>query len=261
MSESSSLKHRSVGAGSAGNNRRRVTLATAGILLALTFAVLLLRLYQLTEIPPGLMLDEGAHGVDALQVLKGEHAVFFPENNGREGLIVYAVALATSLLGRTMLALRLPTALASAATVFGVFWLGQLLFGRDEVSGRAAPWRGLLIGGVGAGLLAVSLGQTIIGRTAYRANFLPLLLCLCLALLWQGWSQRSWAVLSRWRARRGGCCRTPISRRASPHSVSLPGSQLSIDRVDTCGRGRAQRGRSSLSPIQAAFRAYSEPLR
>ena len=201
MSESSSLKQRSAGAGSAGIERRRIMLATAGVLFALTLAVVLLRLYQLTEVPPGLMLDESAHGVDALQVLKGEHAVFFPENNGREGLIVYTVALATSLLGRTMLALRLPTALASAGTVFGVFWLGRLLFGRDEVSGRATPWRGLLIGGVGAGLLAVSLGQTIIGRTAYRANFLPLLLCLCLALLWRGWSRRSWP----WVALAGAC--------------------------------------------------------
>jgi len=67
-----------------------------------------------------------------------------------------------------------------------------LLFGRDERTGQAAPWRGLLIGGVGAGLLAVSLSHTAIGRTAYRANLLPLVLCLCLALIWRGWSQRSW---------------------------------------------------------------------
>ena len=107
-------------------------------------------------------------------------------------MIVYGVALSTALLGRTMLALRLPTALASAGTVFVVFWLGQLLFGRDERSGRATPWRGLLIGGVGAGLLAVSVAQTVLGRTAFRGNFLPLLLCLCLSLLWRGWSQGSW---------------------------------------------------------------------
>ena len=91
-----------------------------------------------------------------------------------------------------MLAVRLPTALASAGTVFVVFWLAYLLFGRDEESGRATPWRGLLVGGVGAGLLAVSIGQTVLGRTAFRANLLPLLLSLCLALLWRGWQERSW---------------------------------------------------------------------
>ena len=130
--------------------------------------------------------------MDALSVLRGEHAAFFPESHGREGLIVYAIALTTSVLGRTILAVRLPTALASAGTVFAVFWLGRLLFGREWDSGRATPWRGLLVGGVGAGLIAVSLAQTVIGRTAFRVNFLPLLLCLCLGLLWEGWRCRSW---------------------------------------------------------------------
>jgi len=197
MPESARLKERSAGCtGSEGNAGRPVALVTVGILLALILAVGLLRLYRLTEIPPGLTLDESAHGVDAMQVLGGEHGVFFPGNNGREGLMVYAVALTTALLGQTMLALRLPAALASAGTVFGVFWLGRMLFGSDDECGQATPWRGLLVGGVGAGLMAASLGLTIIGRTAYRANFLPLLLCLCMALLWRGWSQRNWAWIA-----------------------------------------------------------------
>ena len=101
-------------------------------------------------------------------------------------MVVYAVALATSLLGRTVLATHLPTALASAGTVLFVFWLGRLLFERDE-HGRATPWRGLVIGGAGAGLMAVSLSQTFIGRAGVRANYLPFLLTLCCALLWSGW--------------------------------------------------------------------------
>lgn len=173
-----------------GNELVRFTLAAAGILIALALAVSILRLHRLSELPPGLHHDEGTHGVNALQVMRGEHAAFFPENNGREGMIVYAIALATSFLGRTALAVRLPTALFSAGTVFVLFWLGWMLFGRDEESGRPTPWRGLLIGGTGAGLLAVSLGQTVIGRTALRGNLLPFFLCLCLALLWWAWSHR-----------------------------------------------------------------------
>ncbi len=141
----------------------------------------------------------------ALQVLQGEHGVFFPEAaSGREWMGVYAIALTTSALGRSILAFRLPTALASAATVFAVFWLGRQLFGRDG-SSRPTPWRGLLIGSIGAGLLAVSLGQTIIGRASLRANYLPLFLTLCFALLWWGWSEpavkRSW-----WRIALAGLC-------------------------------------------------------
>ena len=184
---------------------RRIILAAGGILLALALAVALLRLQRLSAYPQGIQSDEGPDGVYALQVLEGAHAVFFPEAaSGREWMGVYTIALTTSFLGRTLLAFRLPTALASAGTVFAVFWLGRLLFGRDE-NGQVTPWRGLLIGGVGAGLLAVSLGQTIIGRASLRANFLPLLLALCFALLWWGWStsgqQRSW-----WRIALAGVC-------------------------------------------------------
>lgn len=189
MSETSSAAQPPAGATASGNEERpRIILVSGAILFALTAAVVLLRFHRLGDLPHGIHHDEGIHGLNALQVLRGEHAVFFPEkNDGLEGLIAYAVALTTPLLGRTVLALRLPSALAGAGTVFALLWLGLLLFGRDE-EGRATPWRGLLIGGIGAGLMAVSLGQTIIGRTAFRANFLPLLLCLCFALLWEKWS-------------------------------------------------------------------------
>ena len=179
--------------------RQRILWATGGILLALAVAAALLRLQHITEFPQGIQSDEGPDGVYALQVLAGEHAVFFPEAaSGREWMGVYSIALTTSLLGRTLLAFRLPTALASAGTIFVVFWLGRLLFGRDE-NGGETPWRGILIGGVGAGLLAVSMGQTIIGRASLRANYLPLFLGLCFALLWWGWSgsgrkRRWWGI-------------------------------------------------------------------
>ena len=192
VAETKSAAQVSAGAAaSARADRFRLTLVTGGILLALALAVVLLRLQRLTELPPGLDAGEGANGLDALRVLQGEHAVYFPEKfAGREGLAMYAIALTISLFGRTEFALRLPTALASAGTVFVVFWLGYILFELDEESGRSAPWRGIMIGGVGAGLIAVSLGQTIMGRTAFRTSWLPLFLCLCLAFVWQGWSQR-----------------------------------------------------------------------
>ncbi len=171
-----------------GDERLYLKLATAGVLLFLAIVVLTMRLHRLPELPPGLHHDEGTHGVNALQVLQGDHAAFFPENNGREGMIVYAIALATAFLGRTVLAVRLPTALIGAGTVFVLFWLGWILFRRDEYGGRSTPWRALFFGGTSAGLLAVSLGQTVIGRTALRGNFLPFFLSLSLALLWWGWS-------------------------------------------------------------------------
>lgn len=110
-----------------------------------------------------------------------ENTQFFPERGaGREAVGVYSIALTTSILGRSLLAFRLPSALASAGTVVVVFWLGQLLYGRDEESGQVTPWRGLLVGGVGAGLMAVSISQTFQARAGLRANFLPFFLSLSL---------------------------------------------------------------------------------
>ena len=197
---SSSARLAAKSTGTRTDERIHLILATRGIVFALVLATVLLRLYRLDEFPPGIHQDEGAHGVDALLLLQGEHAVFFPEHGGREGMVVYGVALATSLLGRTVLATHLPAALASVGTVLVVFWLGRLLFDNDEY-GRATPWRGLAVGGVGAGLLAVSLNQTLIGRAGVRANFLPFFLSLCLALLWSGWRQGN-----RWRVALAGAC-------------------------------------------------------
>ncbi len=193
MSETSPSAQRSTGvAGPEKAERVLLALVTGGILLALALAVLLLRFQRLSELPPGLAFDEGVHGELALKVLQGEHAVYFPVDYGRQAWAIYVLALSTHLTGRTLLAMHLPTALGSAGIVFVAFWLARLLFGKDE-SGRATPWRGLFIGGVGAGLLAVSIGQTVTGRSSYNeVIYMSLLLALCLGLLWQGWRKRSW---------------------------------------------------------------------
>lgn len=193
------------------------------ILFVLAIAAVTLRFHRLDELPPGLYFDEGANGLDALQVLQGKHSIYFPENFGREPLGIYLMALAVSLLDRTELALRVPSAIASVCTVFAVFWLGWLLYSRDRDSGQATPWRGLLVGGVGAGLLAVSLAQTVVGRTSFRVNFLPLLLTLCLAFLWEGWRLRNrmWVALAG--ASAGLLAYSYISARLAPILLLLFG--------------------------------------
>ena len=84
MSEGSSSTQRPIGA--AGPERARrlcLTLVTGAVLLALALVVVVLRLQRLDELPPGLSRDEGIDGALALQVLQGEHAIFFPVDQGR----------------------------------------------------------------------------------------------------------------------------------------------------------------------------------
>ena len=227
---------------------RRCSPATVAvwILLALALAVAILRFQRISELPPGLNYDAGSNGADAVQVLQGEHALFFAEkSNGREWLGIYLVALSVSFLGRTELAVRIPTIVAGASVIFAVFWLGRLLFGKDE-SGRNMPWRGLLVGGVAAGLLAVSTNQTVLGRTGYRVQLLPLLLCLSLALFWWGWGHRGRRGDAYWRIFLAGACaglllHTYTPARVTPFLFLLFGLSFVLPfRLVTWGRIRAE---------------------
>ena len=183
--------------GSIGWALRQPWLWVALILALLAAATYLLRVQRLAVVPPGLFQDEAANGLDALQVLQGRHAVFFPANHGREGLVVYGIAALIALLGPTVLAVRLPTALASAGAVLACFWLGLVLFGDPDRRRGSAGWRrGFFIATAGAGLLAVSLSYNIIGRDAFRANYLPLLLAISMAALWSGFATRqAWRLV------------------------------------------------------------------
>ena len=103
-------------------------LASPWFQIALIVAVAaFFRLWQIGSIPPGLFGDEATDGLDALDVLAGRGAIFFPANFGREGLHMWLVAGMFRLMGVTPLALRLPSALAGIATVLATYWLGREL--------------------------------------------------------------------------------------------------------------------------------------
>ena len=188
------------------------------IVIALTVVVVLMRLYRISDFPPGIINDEGANGVDALQVLQGHHNVFFAEKaSGREALAIYATALATHFLGPSLLAFHLPPALASAGAVFAVFWLGLLLFGRDEQSGQLMPWRALTVAGIGAGLMAASSARHSL-RVGVQSQLSATDSCSMpgSALAVMGHSGRrkaSWWGL-RWQGHVQASCYTPTSRPA-----------------------------------------------
>ena len=178
------------------DERLCLKLVTGAAILVLTLTGFALRFYRLSDLPPGLHFDEAVNGTNALLVLQGKHSVFFPESTGREAMVVYLAALSVAQFGRTVLALRLPLAIASVSSVLAVFWLGRVLFEPDIEGRRHSSWRGLMVGAVGAGLMAVSIGQTFMGRMAFRANLLPLFLTVSLALLWLGWRQRRWWLIA-----------------------------------------------------------------
>jgi 4-amino-4-deoxy-L-arabinose transferase-like glycosyltransferase len=151
----------------------------AALILILACAAFL-RLYRITDLPPGLYRDEAANGVDARQGF----ALFFPANNGREGLFIDVQRVFVTALGSEPWVLRLPAALFGILTVGAVYLLGAEIFG-DEV--------GLLA----AFFLATSFWHINFSRIGLRAIAAPCFLTWALYLLLTGLRRgRQWLVVA-----------------------------------------------------------------
>jgi 4-amino-4-deoxy-L-arabinose transferase-like glycosyltransferase len=142
-------------------------LITAILLLAFG-----LRLYQLTEIPPGLTHDEANHGREAIGILRGVVLFFFPLNYGSEPLYSYTAAASMWLFGQTLFALRLVNVLFSVATIGLTF-----LWVRRRFNHTTAL--------ITAVLLAISFWPLASAREALRAGMLPFFMGTAVWFFWQ----------------------------------------------------------------------------
>ncbi|TKJ30718.1 MAG: hypothetical protein CEE40_04290 [Chloroflexi bacterium B3_Chlor] len=149
-----------------------------------------LRLYRLDAIPLGLHYDEAAHGVDALGILAGRHAVFFEANNGREPLFIYLVALSIGVLGRSPLAIRVVSAIAGIATIPATYLLVRELF-------RAERAKAHLLALFSSLWLSTSYWHLSFSRLGYRGILLPLLASLSFYFFLSGW-RRAKEETSTW---------------------------------------------------------------
>ncbi len=121
-----------------------------------------LRLWDTGRTPPGLYHDEAQNGLDAATVLEtGQVPLYFPANNGREPLFIYLVTLSVALLGRSPLAVRLPSFFVGFLTLAATYDLARVLWGR-----RAGRWA--------LAVLAVTLWHVHLSRIGFRAVSLPL---------------------------------------------------------------------------------------
>jgi len=139
------------------------------LLLLLAFA---LRVAALDQIPAGLSHDEAYNGVTAMQVLNGEHRIFFEINKGIEPLIIYLEALAFYFLGIGPVPLRLVNVAFGMLTVALVYPFTARLFNR-----RVAL---LAMAGV-----AISFWAVFVSRLTLRAVLLPPFLLLTLYFFWR----------------------------------------------------------------------------
>ncbi len=174
--------------------RRAVVLALAAILLVGAF----LRLYHLPRYPPGLHSDEAINGIDALRVVH-DHAVrvFYPANNGREGLFINLQAVSVWLFGPRPWALRAVSAVFGVGTLAGLFWLIRELFaagGGLAGASTGGPGDGARIALVATFLVATSIWHVLVSRLGLRAIGAPFWTVWAFYLLLVSWRRASWPL-------------------------------------------------------------------
>lgn len=148
------------------------------ILFLILSVAVFFRFYHLNVTPPGLWPDEAANGVDALKALDspppaGGFKIFYPANNGREGLFINIQAASIWLFGPEPLALRLVSAIFGVLTVLGLYLLAGYIY----------DWR---TGAIASFFLAVSFWHVNFSRIGFRAIMLPFILVWAFYFMWRG---------------------------------------------------------------------------
>ncbi len=161
--------------------RQQILLILLVIILAGIF-----RLWQLPMTPPGLYPDEAMNGNDAVQTLaSGQFKVFYPENNGREGLYIWLLALSFKIFGASVWSLRLVSAILGTLSVLGLYLLTKEIFQRGKA--KAAGSIALL----SAFFMAVSAWHINFSRIGFRAVLMVLLICFAFYFLLRGFRKKS----------------------------------------------------------------------
>lgn len=158
------------------------------LLLAAIFLVAFwFRAHDLLAIPPGLTHDEANHGREAIGILQGRLALFFPLNYGSEPLYSYTVAGLMALLGRNLLALRLVTVFFNLGAIAVTYlWARRAL--------------GLPVALIAAALMAVSFWPVAAAREALRAGMMPFFAAAAVLFFWllyrrpPGGARKGWLV-------------------------------------------------------------------
>ncbi len=132
------------------------------------------RLYNLDSAPPGLYPDEAINANDAMQALgSGEFKIFYPDNNGREGLYVNILAGLFKIFGPSIWVLRFTSALLGILTVLFLYLLVREIFN----------WQ---IASLSSFFLAISFWHVNFSRIGFRGILVPLLVILTFYFLWKG---------------------------------------------------------------------------
>lgn len=164
------------------DNKKAIIFLLLILLLAAVF-----RLWRLDSIPSGLYPDVAINGNDALDSLEtGNFKVFYPENNGREGLFIWLIALSFSIFGPSIWAIKIVAAVFGILTVLGLYLLTKELFNIKTLQ----HYNSTIIALLSSFFLAISFWHVNFSRIGFRAIMLPFFLVFSFYFLFRGFRQK-----------------------------------------------------------------------
>ena len=129
---------------------------------------------------------------DALDSLKtGNYKLFYPENNGREGLWMWLLALSFSIFGVSIWSIKILAALIGVLTVLGLYLLTKELFSQIVKQSDSQ-----IIALLSSFFLATSFWHTIFSRLGFRAILFPFILVFALYFLSKGFRAQKFGISS-----------------------------------------------------------------
>ena len=149
----------------------------AGVFLLSAFY----RLYLLEQVPPEMFSDHAEKLIDVSNLIRGDHAIFFPRNTGREAFQMYLTAAMAKVFGTgiSFLSLKLGTCLAGLFSLPFIYLLGK------EAANRRVGLLAMFFAGI-------AYWPNVISRVALRFALYPAFVAPTLYFLVRGLKRKSW---------------------------------------------------------------------
>ncbi|MFN8500154.1 MAG: glycosyltransferase family 39 protein, partial [Anaerolineae bacterium] len=149
------------------------------LLVAALLVGVVLRLYRIDDLPPGLHYDQAHDAILGWETWIGQNRpVYFTGFTGAEPLMIYSIGVVMGIMGRSVEALKVTSALYGILTVLATYPFARDLFGGP------GTWRGRWVGLFATGFMATSTWHLVNSRNGLRVITLPLFEILTLWALW-----------------------------------------------------------------------------
>lgn len=162
----------------------RKTLLPLLLGVGLALLALGLRLHRLDSLPYAVNGDEGSGGIMGLEFVRGSRSNLFGTAwHSFPSFYFWLVSLSQRVLGATLLAARLPSAIAGALAVLATYWAASRMFDRSH-------------GVLAALILSASHVHLMFSRIAISNVWDGVFLALVLGAVWVAWTTNArWAFL------------------------------------------------------------------